>query len=88
VWSRDGKKIFFTHADQLQSATVTFSPFQVTSRETLPITGIGGSRVHANYDVAPDGQHFVVFKRNGPSTRAVVVYDWLSEVRARMSVKR
>jgi Tol biopolymer transport system component len=88
VWSRDGKKIFFTHGDQLQSVTVTFSPFQVTARETLPITGIGGSRVHANYDIAPDGQHFVVFKHNGPSTSAVVVYDWMSEVRARMSVKR
>jgi Tol biopolymer transport system component len=88
VWSRDGRKLFFTHADQLQAATVTLSPFQVTSRETLPITGIGGSRVHANYDVSPDGQHFVVFKRSGPSTSAIVVYDWMSEVRGRMSVKR
>jgi serine/threonine-protein kinase len=88
VWSRDGRKVFFLHGGQLEAATVTLSPFQVTSREVLPVTGVGGGRVHANYDVSPDGQHFVVFRRMGPSASAVVVYSWMSEVRARMSLKQ
>jgi Tol biopolymer transport system component len=88
VWSRDGKRLFFTRNNGLEAATVTLSPFQVTSRETLPITGIGGSRVHANYDVSADGEHFVVLRRSGPAVSAVVVHDWMSEVRTRMLPKR
>jgi hypothetical protein len=37
--------------------------------------------------VTPDGQQFVVFKRNSPQARMIVVHDWLPEVRARMSLK-
>jgi len=39
---------------------------------------------HANYDIAPDGQHFV-FLRPQESSSLVIVYNWRAELRSLLS---
>jgi serine/threonine-protein kinase len=61
VWARDGRELFYRAGDSLMAASVTSSPtLTVTGRRRLfagPFLEGGGYR---EYDVAPDGQHFVM----------------------------
>ncbi len=61
VWARDGRELFYRAGDSLMAASVTSSPtLTVTGRRRLfagPFLNGGGYR---EYDVAPDGQHFVM----------------------------
>lgn len=91
-WSPDGRLIFYRRGPRMLAAHVTYAPttpgLTVTEREVL-FEGdfVAGTRVR-NYDVAPDGRHFVMLRaapRAGPDV--VVAVDWLGEVRDRLSGK-
>ena len=40
--------------------------------------------IHANYDVARDGRHFLMARTSGRPAELTVVLHWLSDVRQRM----
>ncbi|HEX2721955.1 MAG TPA: protein kinase [Gemmatimonadaceae bacterium] len=82
VWSRDGRRLFFRDYDNLQVAAVEPGPpFKVVSVNVLfADTFVGRLQPHANYDVSPDGSHFVFLKETD-QPEAFVVYNWLTEVR-------
>jgi len=86
VWSRDGKRLFYRGEAQLMAAEVRAGPtFTVVARDTLfADTYVYASNPHANYDVLPDGAHFV-FLEAGFSGEMVVVSNWRSVLRARMA---
>jgi Tol biopolymer transport system component len=85
VWSRDGRQLFYGHAQRLESATLSFEPtFSVTGRDTALNIALSSAPGHANYDVAPDGKHFVILKQSGGDPQLIVVHDWKYELRAKL----
>jgi len=82
VWSRDGKTLFYREGPTLMS--VTFASMKTLDHER-PIalftgryepTPYGG--LQANYDVSPDGTHFLMVRRNNLAQPATIhiVLNW------------
>ena len=89
VWSRDGRRLFYRGDGHLMAATIRPGPLlQVASRDTiLTDTYVFAGNPHANYDVMPDGKHFVFL--DGESTGdMIVVSNWDAVVRSRMTATR
>lgn len=84
MWSPDGRQVFYTNEQTMLAATVSLSPtFSVTARDTILRTGMTSVPVHASFDIAPDGKHFVILKSSGPDAQLTIVHDWKYELRAR-----
>ena len=86
VWSRDGRRIFYRGSGKLMAAAIRTTPsFSVIARDTvLADTYVFATNPHANYDVFPDGAHFV-FLEPDHSSEMVVVANWRAVLRARMA---
>jgi eukaryotic-like serine/threonine-protein kinase len=86
VWSRDGRQLFYRGSKKFVAANVTTSPtFSVLSREVLfDDSFVPASAPHANYDVSPDGKHFLVLAAV-ENPQILIVHNWAAEVRARFA---
>ena len=80
LWNPDGRELFYRGSNGvypvlIAAAVGTSTGFRVTDRRSLfPIGDIAGSAPQANYDVAPDGETFVMV-RLAPSGRIAVVQN-------------
>ncbi|MFL5495606.1 MAG: TolB family protein, partial [Gemmatimonadales bacterium] len=85
VWSRDGRRLFYRGNGQLMAAVIRPGPaFTVAARDSLfADTYMYASNPHANYDVMPDGAHFI-FLEAAIAGEMIVVSNWASVMRARM----
>jgi serine/threonine protein kinase/Tol biopolymer transport system component len=85
VWSRDGRKLFYRGDGHLMAARLATGPsFAVAARDTLFADVYQGApNPHANYDVMPDGTHFVFLKAAAAGSMTVVL-NWSSAMRAQM----
>ncbi len=65
------------------SARITTTPdFAVVTRDTLFEAELGNGIVAADYDVTPDGNHFVMASfGSGPP---ILVLNWADEVKAKV----
>jgi serine/threonine-protein kinase len=84
-WSRDGREIFFRSEDKMMAVSVETQPtFKAgTPKVLFQTTGFLGQ---GNYDVAPDGQHFLLIKEKDspPSSKQVnIVSHWTDELARR-----
>ena len=98
VWGPSGKELFYRHAGKLLSVRIAEevgelkvgSPVALFDDTFRPDTG-GAQGGMANYDIAPDGQHFVVVeeqRQNDPAgARLQVVLNWFEELKARVPTK-
>jgi serine/threonine-protein kinase len=85
VWSRDAREIFYLEqsggGQRLVAARLETAPaVRVVSR--TPLFDVGNYETaapHANYDVHPDGQRFVMVRRAAPS-EVVIIKNWPAEV--------
>ncbi len=81
VWSRDGRELFYRSLGpgepQLMAARIETHPsLRVSSRTPLfPVTDYEAAVPHANYDVMPDGQNFVMV-RQGRLSQFVYLQRW------------
>jgi Tol biopolymer transport system component len=89
VWSPTGSKLYYRDNQSLIAVSYsTASGFQVTGRQTLfSDLFVKRSLPHANYDVSPDGSSFL-FLQSTASNDAIVVYNWIAEVRERLKGAR
>ncbi|GJG89175.1 hypothetical protein tb265_43560 [Gemmatimonadetes bacterium T265] len=95
LWAPGGGRLFYRTGRQFVAASVatpsvTPTPgaapvFAVTARTPLFHDGFDGNMPHANYAVMPDGQHFVLLGGSGDRRGAVVVVNWLPELRAALA---
>ena len=86
IWGRSGRTLYFRHGEQIIAATVTTSPtFSIGARQVALDGDYFTSVTHPDWDIAPDGSHFLMLKRSGEEAQTVVVLNWLQEVRARMA---
>jgi eukaryotic-like serine/threonine-protein kinase len=85
VWGPDGKTIYYRHGrDFIETMVTTGTNFSVVRRTKLfESTHVTGA-IHANYDVSPDGKHFLVINRAGTDAQVIVIYNWAKEVRERL----
>ena len=86
VWSRDGRRLFYRGDGRLMAASVRTDPtFAVVARDTVFADRyIFANNPHANYDVMPDGEHFVMLQSAGEGVLTVVV-NFGAALRARMA---
>jgi eukaryotic-like serine/threonine-protein kinase len=85
LWSRDGRRLFYRNGAQLVEAGCTTAPaFEVTSRQILFSGNFDLHAFHPNYDVAPDGRHFVMITSGNAEPQVMVVTNWLEELRQRL----
>lgn len=86
VWSRDGRRLFYRGSGKLMAAEIRTAPsFSVIARDTVLADTYGfAANPHANYDVFPDGTHFL-FLEPDHSSEMIVVANWRSVLRARMA---
>jgi serine/threonine-protein kinase len=83
IWSPDGRRIYYFNEGKLYAATVRTTPsFAVLSRDVvLDVTSYNVfPPVHANYDVSPDGKHFLLVRPLDTSAGLVVVHGWKREL--------
>jgi Tol biopolymer transport system component len=79
VWSRDGRELFYVTRENLMVASVTPGPDLQLGKPRL----LFKVPQEGDYDAAPDGQSFVMVKteRTFPPTEAIVVLNWLDELK-------
>ncbi len=84
LWSPDGRRLFYRAGAAIVAATIVTSPsLQVTSRVPLFNGPFATDVYHPNYDVAPDGQTFVMVRPVEDNRQVVLVVNWLQELRRR-----
>ena len=85
-WSRNGREIFFRSDDAVMVVPVEIQPvFKAgTPRVLFRDAGYQGSR---DYDVTPDGEHFLMIKRKEApvgENQVNVVLHWSEELKGKM----
>jgi len=90
VWSRTGNELFFRNGDQLMSVDVKTRGAFTASRPRLLFAGAYvRAEGRTNYDVAPDGQHFVMLnpgEGDRPATEIDLALNWTEELKAKVSI--
>jgi eukaryotic-like serine/threonine-protein kinase len=83
-WSSDGHQLFFRHGDRMMAADVQNKSTAKTQRPHLLFEGpYARSDYWTNYDVASDGQRFVMLKEENearPNQVLRVVLNWANEL--------
>ncbi|MEO8480074.1 MAG: protein kinase [Gemmatimonadota bacterium] len=88
LWSDDSRRIFYRSSTSIVAATLTAAPsLQVTSRAPLFRGPYASDVFHANYDVMPDGQTFVMIRPVDANRQVVLVINWLQELRQRTGAR-
>ncbi|MEX1186422.1 MAG: protein kinase [Gemmatimonadaceae bacterium] len=81
-WSRDGRELFFLNGEQMMAATVQLRPtFTVTGRTELFRGAFRSNLYFAQYDVSPDGRHFLTMKSEQESQGLIVMLNWFDQLR-------
>jgi Tol biopolymer transport system component len=92
LWARSGREIFFREEDKMMSAAVETLPTFKAWAPRMLFRGGGYLASYlelGNYDVAPDGQHFLMIKdKESPaSSRELgLVIHWTDELKRRAPV--
>jgi hypothetical protein len=90
-WSGTGHELFYAQGRSLMSVpySVEKNSFQAGKPQTVFANRLELRAPFASYDVAPDGQHFVIFEFPGGTLAATseptVVLNWLDEARRQVA---
>ena len=90
AWARSGRELFYRNGNKMMAVDVTTTPSFSAGSPRVLFEGqfIGGSRT---YDVAPDGQRFLVVRpseQEAAATQINVVLNWFEELRRRVPAAR
>jgi Tol biopolymer transport system component len=86
LWSPDGSELFYRSGDSLMAVPVVTEPaFEAGSPEVL-FTGIYAAQIARMYDIATDGQKFLMIKpvettEAGERNDVVLVQNWFEELK-------
>ena len=82
VWAPDGSTLYYFEGRSLMAVSVETEPrFKVTGREILFEGEYVQYRWSRQYDITPDGKHFILV-RNPAQENIEVVTNWFDELRA------
>ncbi len=100
VWAHSGRELFFVNSDQelVSQAIVTGAAFRRGEQRVLfgteDFAGLRGEADnYASFDVSPDDRRFLMVRRTArggaaPTTTAVLVLNWLTELRRERPANR
>ena len=85
VWARSGKELFFREpADKMMVASILDGVAHVAPQKLFELPHWTGQMFRTNYDVAPDGEQFVVIRSLAPeptARRIHVVLNWAESLK-------
>ena len=90
AWNRNGRELFFRSGDRMMAVDVTSKPGFAAGKPRVLFEGSYEPTVFtvANYDVAPDGQRFLMLKRTdqraAAPTQITLVLNWLEELKVKV----
>jgi serine/threonine-protein kinase len=83
AWAPNGRELFYRHGDKMMAVSIETSPAFSASAPRLLFEG----RYEPNYDVAPDGQRFLMIKpseQEAAPTQLNVILEWFEELKRRV----
>lgn len=90
LWSSDGKEMFYLEGDKVMAVPIRLSPTFVagTPKELFTFPVVPSER-EGVWDVAPDGQHFVLIEedRANLAIQINVVLTWFDEITNKVPVR-
>jgi WD40 repeat protein len=90
VWNPNGRELFYRSGDRMMAVEITTQPGFSVGKPKLLFEGQYEPTVftNPNYDVSPDGQHFLMLKRSESAgtapTQINVVLNWFEELKRRV----
>ncbi|MDX2120811.1 MAG: protein kinase [Gemmatimonadota bacterium] len=86
LWSRDGTRLFYRGSGHLMAAKVaTGAGFAIAARDSVLVDRfLYAANPHPNWDVLPDGKHFL-FLQPTDAGEMTVTANWLPVLRARLA---
>jgi serine/threonine-protein kinase len=93
VWAASGRELFYRNGDDFMVAPVDTVPAMSIGRPTRLFTAAyerdrGAGFANPNYDVARDGQRFIMVQPPATSSNIVVVLNWPEELKVRLGAAR
>ena len=77
--------MFYRAPNGITAVSVTpGAEFSVGAGTLVLATTDPADPTHQSYDVAPDGQHFLLLRSAGGEAKAIVVHNWRRELREKM----
>jgi serine/threonine-protein kinase len=81
MWHPEGRELFYRDGPTLWSARLQLGETAVVTRRDSLFDGAFYTNIRwPEYDVTPDGDHFVMIKRTGQAQEPVVALGWVQEV--------
>jgi eukaryotic-like serine/threonine-protein kinase len=81
LWSRDGHSLYYRAADTMVAATVQLAPaFALTGRRPLFVGHYSHGSGFREYDVSPDGQHFLMLQGDASNPGIVVIHGFFDRL--------
>ncbi len=90
VWNPNGRELFYRSGDKMMAVEITTQPSFIPGKPKVLFEGqyLPTPATFPNYDVAPDGQRFLMLKPNEPEaaapTQINVVLNWFEELKRRV----
>jgi serine/threonine protein kinase/Tol biopolymer transport system component len=83
VWSPDGHELFYRQGNAVMAVQVQTTPTLLAGIPrrlfTGPYVGVDGDR---KFDVAPDGQRFLMIERINDARHFIIVQNWFEELKS------
>jgi serine/threonine protein kinase len=83
LWNPNGRELFYRNGDKMMAVEVSTTPDIKLSTPRVLFEqryAFGAGITIANYDVAADGQRFIMVRDEAGAARLNVVLNWLSEL--------
>ena len=88
AWSADGTELFYMDGDAMVAVQLAKEPtLQVLSRQTLFRGPYLQYRWHRQYDLHPDGKHFIMIE-NPPRGDVDVITGWFGEIEQALAAEQ
>jgi hypothetical protein len=84
MWSRGGRELFYRNGDKMMAVAISTEPSFTPSGPRLLFEGRYQTlQANSNYDVAPDGQRFMMVRpaEGSALTELHVVLNWFEELK-------
>ena len=89
LWGHSGRALYYRTENGVVGVTVTTGPTFSIGERKLAVAGTYLSDpTHPDYDVSPDGSHFLMLKSPGTNATPLLVHNWGRELREKLAAGR
>jgi Tol biopolymer transport system component len=94
AWNPNGRELFYRSGDKMMAVDIAMQPGFTVSKPRALFAGWyeATPATFSNYDVTPDGQRFLMLKRNeqeaSAPTQINVVLNWFEDLKRRVPTNR